>query len=659
MRVGLFSDTYTPDINGVVTSIVTLKNALEKEGHTVFVITNQPTLLTTTFEDNVLRLPGIELKFLYGYTLSAPLHRNALEVVREMNLDVAHIHSEFGIGIFGRMAAKSLQIPVVTTYHTQYEDYTHYVNFLGLKQIDVLSKKAVASLSRFYSKNVQMIIAPSEKTKRMLMRYEIRKEIAVIPTGLDLERFKKRDDALVSSLINQYSLADKYVITYVGRIAKEKSIDVVLDGFKKLSSREPLAHLMIVGGGPAMEELKAYADSLGLEKNVTFVGPVKSEIVPSFYQLTDVFVSASLTETQGLTYIEALAAGICVFARPDKPLDGIIIDADTGYLFSSSEEFSNKAYAYLHASTESKNLMKTRALEVVNRFDSQSFARRVLGVYQKAIDSFYGKYTVDEIIRDNDTLIMRLTQNAQSEYFAYDEYVVSRRGVEVGMEMSRNEINSFEEDQRIYEAYQLALSRIGVRDYTSYEMSEYLKEKLVITQEQVDVVIDLLEKRRFINDERYFKDKIMYHREQLRGNQWIVDDLSKRGYTTMDILNEVESEDSEVYLQRGVARAERFLSGLKGGSKIQRIHKLKQHLQRQGFESEVIRDIQNHAEDEYEVDDERYSLEKIMTKAFIRYLRRYDEKEARQKTIKHATSKGYRYDMVIEVMEDIESDTED
>ena len=165
MRIGLFTDTYTPDINGVVSSIVTLQRELEKNGHEVFVITNHKAR-TMKREGNVLRLPGLELKWLYGYKLSTPFHFAARDEVKKMNLDVIHVHTEFGVGFFARIVAKNLNIPVVSTYHTMYEDYTHYVNLFGFEEVDKMTKRIVSTFSRSISDNVQAVISPSEKTKK-------------------------------------------------------------------------------------------------------------------------------------------------------------------------------------------------------------------------------------------------------------------------------------------------------------------------------------------------------------------------------------------------------------------------------------------------------------------------------------------------------------
>ena len=147
MNIALFTDTFTPEINGVVSSIVTLKTELELHGHNVYVVTTHSNLLEVEYKDNVLRLPGIELKQLYGYILTSPIHFTCLNKIKEMNLDLIHAHTEFGVGIFARIISRYLSIPLVSTYHTTYEDYTHYVNKFNLESVEKAAKKAVTRLT--------------------------------------------------------------------------------------------------------------------------------------------------------------------------------------------------------------------------------------------------------------------------------------------------------------------------------------------------------------------------------------------------------------------------------------------------------------------------------------------------------------------------------
>lgn len=657
MRVGLFSDTYFPDINGVVTSISNLKKGLENLGHKVFVITNHTSLTKTKFEDDVLYLPGVELKFLYGYTLSTPIHREASEIVASLELDVIHIHSEFGVGLFGRTIAKKLRIPVVTTYHTQYEDYTHYVNFLGLQKIEDYSRKVVAQLSRVYSKNVQIIIAPSSKTKHMLEGYNINKQIEVIPSGLDLEKFERVDFEKNASLKKQLGLDHKFVINYTGRLAKEKSIDLVLECFSELIQTVPHAHFMIVGDGPYRQGLEDLTKNLNLDDHVTFIGSVgQNEIVP-YYQISDAFVSASLTETQGLTFIEALANGLCVFARYDEPLKEIIIEDKTGYYFEDAASFVEKVNYYLNL--EDKDVLKDHAKTVIHPYDLRTFGSSVLDTYQKAIDQYHGKLIVEEMIDLKDDKVAVVTKVGNYEdIHVFDAELIESKELRIGMELSRNELENLNDEQNFNEALQISFRRLAMRDYTSYEMREYINGKVDLTHDEMDRLIQTLEERRFINDARYIRDKIDYHHDQLRGNGWIIEDLKKRGYDALEIDPYLSELDDQDYLSRALKRGESYVNKNEKGSKLQRKQKLRAHLSTQGFESSVIKYVENILVDTFSDHDEKESLKKDLVKAYNRYLRKLDDLEAKDKAIQYMRGRGYQYETIKAVMEEIENDTD-
>ena len=190
MRIGLFTDAYLPDINGVVSSVATLKEALEAQGHTVYVISNHKGS-NIEMKDHILRLGGLELKKFYGYKMSSPIQIRAEKIVREMNLDVIHVQTEAGVGIFARQMAKQLHIPLVYTYHTMYEDYTHYVNPLDFETVERMGRLAIRSLSKILGNHAQAVIAPSEKTKQALIQYGVKTPIYIVPTGLNLSLFDK------------------------------------------------------------------------------------------------------------------------------------------------------------------------------------------------------------------------------------------------------------------------------------------------------------------------------------------------------------------------------------------------------------------------------------------------------------------------------------
>lgn len=212
--------------------------------------------------------------------------------------------------------------------------------------------------------------------------------------------------------------------------------------------------------------------------------------------------------------------------------------------------------------------------------------------------------------------------------------------------MNRND------DRQLEKAYQLALKRLTHRDYTRFEISEYIKSKLDVSEETIETVLLMLEKHRFVDDQRYLKERASYLRYQLRGDQWIFDDLKKRGLKENDITHYLAQESSEETFERALKRAKQFMKRSQSGSQMQRENKLKAHLVRQGYDFNVINRVVEYDFNDYSKDEEKLSLNKLMTQAYKRYEKKYDGNELKQKLIQHALSKGYPYEMIKEVMEE-------
>ena len=193
MRIGLFTDSYPPFINGVSTSVEMLKKALEQKGHTVYVVTVGQNALHYEYDEkeHVLKIPGMPIG-IYDYRISRIYPLKVINQMKSWNLDIIHSHTEFGIGIFARLFAKQESIPLVHTYHTMYEDYTHYIT---KGYFDKSSKKIVEYLTMFYcDKTARELIVPTEKTYRLFKeKYHYDKPINVIPTGMDLEKFHQEN----------------------------------------------------------------------------------------------------------------------------------------------------------------------------------------------------------------------------------------------------------------------------------------------------------------------------------------------------------------------------------------------------------------------------------------------------------------------------------
>jgi len=401
MRIGLFTDTYPPYINGVSTSVCMLKHALEKKGHQVFVVTVNNDSLKYDFEENdtVIRIPGIPIG-IYDYRLTGVYPLRATNIIKKWNLDVIHSHTEFGVGTFARIIAKQLNIPLVHTYHTMYEDYVHYITH---GYFDKSSKKIVEYLTLFYcDKTANELIVPTKKTYDLFKnKYEVDKNIHIIPTGIEIERFYKENvnKKKVTNLKKDLMLLkDDFVIVFVGRIAKEKNIVFLLDAQKELAKKYDNIKLIVIGDGPDLEEYKKLVEKYKIKDNVIFTGKVPWEEVPCYYQLADVFATASNTETQGLTVIEAMAGGVTPLCIDDESFRNVVVDDLNGRIFKNKKEYI-KDVEELYSDRIKLNALSKQARLNAERHSSKYYAEGVLDVYEHAIGGKKPAFKVSNIFK--------------------------------------------------------------------------------------------------------------------------------------------------------------------------------------------------------------------------------------------------------------------
>ena len=386
MKIAFFSDTYPPEINGVATATKTLFDAFKKNGHDVFVVTTNPFSKKVEYKDNVLRIPGITLKWLYSYNMAGFINPKATKIIKKWSLDIIHVQTEAGIGIYGRLLASKLKIPLVYTYHTMYVDYTYYVT-KGV--LDPAAKGIVKKWTKSVSSSVTEMTTPSLKTKNALREYGVDRYINVIPNGIDLEMFEERniDKNYIKEFKEKNKIEDKYILLSLGRVAKEKAIDVLLEGYATFlkNSTNDNTVLLIVGDGPDRNRLENLAFELGISKNVIFVGKVPHEQVPYFYFMSNLYISASTSETQGLTFIEAIAAKTLVLCRFDENLEDVIKEGKTGFFFSDNKSFNQKLISILKMNEEEQNRIIQQAYEQNQKYSIDTFYDRMYEVYKRAI----------------------------------------------------------------------------------------------------------------------------------------------------------------------------------------------------------------------------------------------------------------------------------
>ena len=385
MRIGIFSDTYPPFINGVSTSIRMLEDELRKKGHTVYIVTVNSESMKYKQEGQVLRIPGVPTG-IYDYRLTSFYPFKAFNIIKEWNLDVIHTQTEFGVGTFARVIGKQLDIPVVHTYHTMYEDYVHYITKGHFKSS---SKKIVEYITKFYcDKTIKELIVPTKKTYDLFkQKYKFDRNVHIIPTGINVENFYKEntDPKEIEKLKKKLGIKEnEKTLLYLGRIGKEKSVDFIIENHVKILEKFPNCKLIIVGDGPDIDEYKELVKTLEINNKVIFTGKVPWEETKLYYNMADIFVTASKTETQGLTVVEAMAASTAVVAVDDESFNTTVIDDLTGYLFNTKKEYID-AIEKLLSSDELIERMGNQGRINSLAYSSSFFADRVLSVYKLAI----------------------------------------------------------------------------------------------------------------------------------------------------------------------------------------------------------------------------------------------------------------------------------
>ena len=413
MRVGIFTESYPPLVNGVSTSILMLEHALTKLGHEVFIITVSDNKKDYVLENNghILRLPSVNLANCYDYKMTSVYPIKAVNMIKKMNLDVIHSNVEFTVGIFARVVSEQLSIPLVHTYHTNWEDYTHYIT-KNKKILDDICKKLLKYLVVFFEdKTVTELIVPSNKIYNLFKdKYKFTKNIHIIQTGIETSKFYKENfnQKDINSLKKKLGIKKKdFVVMTVSRLAKEKSVDRIINNHKELVKKYSNMKLLIVGDGPDIDKLKDEAKSLGVSDSVIFTGKVPLSDIPIYYQLGNVFVTASKSETQGLTVVEAISSSLPVVAVKDDSFVNSVIEDFNGFVFTDDEKYIN-SISKLYEDKDLYNRLSNQSRLLSEDFSSEYFALKVLKLYETAIENYK---------KDNKKIINKIKNNIASRKY--------------------------------------------------------------------------------------------------------------------------------------------------------------------------------------------------------------------------------------------------
>lgn len=377
LKIGLFTDTYFPQVSGVATSIKTLRDQLVAQGHQVYIFTTtDPHAKDVDEEQGIYRFHSVPFVSFSDRRIAFAGWLKVLRLAKKLDLDIVHNQTEFSLGVMGKMVAKELNIPCLHTYHTMYQDYLHYI-----ANGHVLKPKDVARLAHLYLKNMDGIIAPSERVYATLRGYGVKAPMRVIPTGVNLDVYGHEDSPeQIHALRQRFGYHDGTpVLLSLSRLAFEKNIHALIEAMPDILAKDERAQLLIVGDGPAKESLERQVKEMQLSDHVQFAGEVPNNQVYHYYQMANVFVSASDSESQGLTYDEALASDLPIVVMQSPYTDELIDDPAIGLSFQRRADLVNGVLRYIENPPSPEESAKRQ--EKLHDISAEVFGRRVVDFY--------------------------------------------------------------------------------------------------------------------------------------------------------------------------------------------------------------------------------------------------------------------------------------
>lgn len=376
MKIGFFIDAYNPRwYFGTEASLEIFRKGLENLGCEVFIYAPKVPGLKDE-NPRVFRFSSIKVVKKPEMYLAFPLFfKNRLEELSRIanpKLDIVHTHSPFTIGLLGQYIARYQKIPLLYTHHTHLPEYAK----IYFKEKIILPRITKALISWFANKT-DGVIAPSYKIKKFLRSYGVNKPISILPTGVDFDFFQKKKLQISPK---------KKVLLFVGRISKEKNPDFLFQVLKEILKKRKDIVLLMIGGGPDLERLKNLAKELQIDKFIKFTGQVSHQEIPAYYQRADLFVFPSLTETQGLVILEAMASSLPVVVLKDEAFKGIVLNNKNGFVVGkpSTKIFAQKIIEILD-SPSIYNKFSKFALKTAVSFSIQNQAKKLLKIYQDLI----------------------------------------------------------------------------------------------------------------------------------------------------------------------------------------------------------------------------------------------------------------------------------
>lgn len=406
LRIGLFTDTYAPQVNGVSISLQLISEGLKKRGH-------QVTIFAPRFpgykddQSNVMRLPS--LKYLnnppiYVAVLGTP--RSTWSLTRR-HFDVLHAHSPLSVGLLAYLTASTKRLPLIYTYHTSITDYTHYVKFIGGTSV---MKYAARWFSAASTNLGDQIVVPSPKFERLLHEQKVRRNIHVVPNGIDLSSFQTaKNPGSIRRKLGIKPVAP--ILLTVGRMDPEKRLDFVVDAFVRIAGNNPDVHLVFAGDGSARKSIESQALGTKVKDRIHFLGMVARVELPDVLHDADLFLSASTTEVHPISVIEAIASGLPIVAVKDEAFEGMIENDQNGYMVPLNLETYADTISALLTDREKLSRFGKHSAALSEKYSIEGQVKALEKLYMEAIlQNWRGRLIERLLPKDIDKIPGRISQ---------------------------------------------------------------------------------------------------------------------------------------------------------------------------------------------------------------------------------------------------------
>ncbi len=399
----MMTNSYLPRIGGVANSVKAFTEQYRQQGHRTLVVAPDYDGKEEQDED-VIRLPSIQHCSGIDYSLRLPVPGYLENQLSGFEPDIIHSHHPFFVGSTAQRFSARHHLPLIFTHHTRYELYTHYTPVKSLNM-----KNFIVSLSSGYENLCDLVIAPSNSIRDILRTREVKTPIAVIPTGVDFERFHRKPSL---DFRKKHAIPDQtFLAGYIGRITQEKNLLFMAKAALQFLEENHDSWFLFTGDGPTKQELESLFRNKGMQKRVVFTGSLTGDELVSAYHSLDVFVFTSKSETQGMVLTEAMASSTPVVSLKATGTTDVIRDGQNGYLVEKEEiqEVNNALVRIKELAPGDRKTMQENARQTAQNFSIKNCAKKMLAVYENAVEEY------EETQQDEGNLWIMALEQAKTE----------------------------------------------------------------------------------------------------------------------------------------------------------------------------------------------------------------------------------------------------